>query len=76
MGTEYRLVTVKPGESERHVVYLKRSYDHARKGLVDWVRDMERYEAVGIAPWTAHIETREVSDWEAVDFTTPEAVPI
>ena len=83
MGTEYRLVTERPAYQDGHFrdtidqrVYPKRDYDHARKSLTDWHRDMERYESVGLAPWHAHIETREVTDWERVDFTEAEAVPI
>ena len=79
MGTEYRLVTERPVYQDgraAHEVYPKRDYDHARKSLADWHRDMERYEAVGLAPWHAHIETREVTDWEPIDFKEPEAVPM
>ena len=82
MGTEYRLVTERPAHQDGRYagdvkqVYEKRDYDHARKSLTDWHRDMERYEAGGLAPWHAHIETREVTGWERVDFTEAEAVPI
>ena len=82
MGTEYRLVTERPVHQDgryagdvKHV-YEKRSYDHARESLADWHRDMERYQSVGLAPWHAYIETREVTDWEPIDFTEAEAVPI
>ena len=82
MGTEYRLVTERPAHqygpsvTPFREVFPKRSYDHARQSLMGWHRDMERYQSVGLAPWHAHIETREVTDWERVDYTEAEAVPI
>ena len=77
--TEYRLVTERPAAHQdgRHQkVYPKRTYELARKSLTDWHRDMKRYDSVGLPPWHAHLETREVSDWERIDFGEPEAVPI
>ena len=69
MATEYRLVTVRPEYEDgqpRERIYPKKNLAHAEKGLTDWVRDMERYAAVGLEAWPGHIETRDVSPWVRV----------
>jgi hypothetical protein len=78
MTAEYRLVIERPAMAavKRHRYYLKRDYDHARKGLVDHARDSERYAAVGLTPWQAWIEQREVTVWERVDYLPVEGVPV
>ncbi len=67
--SEYRLVTVRPeyeDGSPRERVYPKRDLQHAEQGLKDWVRDMDRYAAVGLEAWAGHIETRDVTPWVRV----------
>ena len=76
MTTEFQLVVVRPeyeDGKDRKRVYPKRDLAHAEKGLADWVRDMERYRAVGLEAWRGHIETRQVTvtPWVRVAVAAP-----
>lgn len=74
MATEYRLIVVRPEYEDgqpRERIYLKRDLAHAEQGLADWVRDMERYAAVGLEAWPGHIETRDVTPWVRVVQVAP-----
>ncbi len=74
MPTEYRLVVRRPeyeDGKDRERIYLKRDLAHAEQGLTDWIRDMERYAAAGLAVWSGHIETRDVTPWVRVAAAVP-----
>ena len=70
MATEYRLVTERPGHQNgrKTLIYRKRNWEHASDGLKAWGAQYERDRNAGLEPWDAHIETREVTDWEHVDL--------
>ncbi len=76
--TEYRLVLERPAHQDgnrlRHV--SKRDYSHARKGLQDHQEHATKLLELGLDPWLASVEEREVSEWVKVVFDEAEGVPV
>ena len=68
--TEWRLVLARPAhEDGKAFVHVpKRDWEHARDGLADHARDMERYPA-SVYPWEGWVEERLVTAWAKVDLT-------
>lgn len=83
MATEYRMV-VEPdaatralGFRTRHYTYLKKTYDKAKKGILDHETQKAegRFENTWMQNATVYIETREVSKWQQLDMTDATATP-
>ncbi len=75
--TEYQMVIEPPpaareaGFRTRHYTYPKPSYEKAKKGVLDFLK--QREEGRFKKTWTQHavvyIESREVSKWQRINMT-------